>query len=56
MSDSLFTDLLHFRRTLSWRTFQFDKVWDEYSTQADVFSDIEPLALSVVGTNSPNAF
>jgi hypothetical protein len=25
--------LTRFRRTLSWRTFQFDRVWDECSTQ-----------------------
>lgn len=36
------------RRTLSWKSFHFDKVWDEYSNQSDIFSDLEPLALSVV--------
>lgn len=31
---SLFALLsLSIRRTLSWKTFQFDKVWDEYCTQ-----------------------
>jgi len=41
------------KRTHMWRTFHFDKVWDEDATQADVFADIEPLALSVVdGFNS----
>lgn len=52
---SPFSSLLHLlplfrRRTHTWRSFVFDRVWDEDSTQADVFADIEPLALSVVGT------
>lgn len=36
------------KRTHTWRSFHFDRVWDEDATQADVFADIEPLALSVV--------
>jgi hypothetical protein len=36
------------RRAEAWRSFAFDKVWSMDSLQADVFADVEPLALSVV--------
>ena len=35
------------KRSEEWRSFRFDKVWDEHATQADVSADLEPLALSV---------
>jgi hypothetical protein len=36
------------KRANLWKSFAFDRVWPMDSMQADVFSDIEPLALSVV--------
>jgi len=35
-------------RTNKWKSFGFDKVWGPDQTQANVFQDVEPLALSVV--------
>jgi hypothetical protein len=32
----------------SWRSFPFDRVWGQETTQAELFLEIEPLALSVV--------
>eukprot|EP01041_Mallomonas_annulata_P000819 gene819-1595_t len=37
------------RRYGAWRSFAFDKVWGSEATQSEVFSDVEPLALSVNG-------
>ena len=36
------------KRISIWKSFEFDKVWDEDATQLDVFVDVEPLALSAV--------
>lgn len=36
----------------SWKPFGFDHVWPPQATQADVFSDIEPLIASVAGNTS----
>lgn len=33
----------------SWKPFGFDHVWPPEATQADVFSDVEPLIASVAG-------
>jgi len=38
-----------FSRNDAWKSFIFDRVWREDASQADVFSDIEPLAVSVAG-------
>ena len=35
------------RRAELWRSFVFDRVWPFDATQAEVFSDVEPLVLSV---------
>ena len=35
------------KRNETWRSFAFDRVWPLDATQEDVFSDIEPLLLSV---------
>lgn len=32
-----------------WKSFTFDRVWRPELNQADVFSDVEPLILSVLG-------
>ena len=36
------------RRTGTWKSFYFDRVWGAAVCQEDVFADIEPFALSVV--------
>ena len=36
------------KRSNAWKSFTFDRVWSMDSMQADVFADVEPLALSVV--------
>lgn len=38
-----------YRRSESWKSFAFDRVWKCDSNQADIFSDIEPLVMSVTG-------
>ena len=39
---------LYDKRIAMWKSFEFDKVWDEDAKQVDVFADVEPLALSAV--------
>mmetsp|Transcript_4240 Transcript_4240/g.7823 ORF Transcript_4240/g.7823 Transcript_4240/m.7823 type:complete len:1363 (+) Transcript_4240:208-4296(+) len=39
---------LYDKRNALWKSFEFDKVWDEDSKQVDVFADVEPLALTAV--------
>ena len=48
------TELLCYdHRSDSWKSFVFDRVWKADATQADVFSDIEPLVISITeGYNS----
>ena len=47
--DILDNDIAWFdKRANLWKSFAFDRVWPMDSMQADVFADIEPLALSVV--------
>lgn len=36
-------------KTEFWKPFVFDRVWPLNATQADVFCDMEPLVLSVLG-------
>ncbi|CAM9810354.1 unnamed protein product, partial [Ectocarpus fasciculatus] len=36
------------KRAEVWKSFAFDKVWPMDAMQADIFADVEPLALSVV--------
>jgi chromosome segregation ATPase len=36
------------RRSDTWRSFVFDRVWRMDSSQADIFADVEPLVLSVL--------
>ena len=36
------------KRMSIWKSFEFDKVWDEDAKQVDVFADVEPLALTAV--------
>lgn len=32
----------------TWKTFMFDRVWRADATQADVFSDVEPMVSGAV--------
>ena len=36
------------RKAGTWRSFRFDRVWGPQHSQSDVFSDVEPVALSVL--------
>jgi kinesin family protein C2/C3 len=36
------------KRNAIWKSFEFDKVWDEDSRQVDIFTEVEPLALTAV--------
>lgn len=36
-------------KTEFWKPFVFDRVWPADTTQGDVFLDVEPLVLSVLG-------
>jgi hypothetical protein len=34
----------------AWKSFMFDRVWRFDCGQAEVFADVEPMIVSVVGT------
>jgi hypothetical protein len=38
------------RRSEAWKSFLFDRVWKADANQAEVFADIEPMVISVLGT------
>jgi hypothetical protein len=40
--------LCYDKRSTEWKSFVFDKCWEQTAKQDEVFVDIEPLALSVV--------
>jgi hypothetical protein len=37
------------RRSEAWKSFFFDRVWKADANQAEVFADIEPMVISVLG-------
>lgn len=37
------------RRSEVWKSFVFDKVWKADANQAEVFADVEPMIVSVLG-------
>lgn len=37
------------RRSEVWKSFVFDKVWKADANQAEVFGDVEPMIVSVLG-------
>jgi len=41
-----------FSKTDRWKSFFFDRVWGANSRQVDVFADVEPMILTVVGTSN----
>ena len=40
--------LCYDKRSTEWKSFVFDKCWEQTAKQQEVFVDVEPLALSVV--------
>jgi hypothetical protein len=34
----------------TWKSFAFDRVWKADKNQVDVFADVEPVIISVAGT------